>query len=47
MKKVLEVFEETEAWNLPVTEDDRYIGFISRSKIFNSYRSLLKEFSDD
>ena len=47
MKKVLEVFEETEAWNLPVTEDDRYIGFISRSKIFNSYRNLLKEFSDD
>ncbi len=47
MKKVLEVFEETEAWNLPVTENDRYIGFISRSKIFNSYRNLLKEFSDD
>jgi len=47
MKKVLEIFEETEAWNLPVTEKDRYVGFISRSKIFNSYRSLLKEFSDD
>lgn len=47
MKRVLEIFEETEAWNLPVTENDRYIGFISRSKIFNSYRSLLKEFSDD
>lgn len=47
MKKVLEIFEETEAWNLPVTENDRYLGFISRSKIFNSYRSLLKEFSDD
>lgn len=47
MKRVLEIFEETEAWNLPVTEDDRYIGFISRSKIFNSYRSLLREFSDD
>ncbi|MDF1573053.1 MAG: chloride channel protein [Bacteroidales bacterium] len=47
MKKVLEIFEETEAWNLPVTENNRYVGFISRSKIFNSYRSLLKEFSDD
>lgn len=47
MKKVLEIFEETEAWNLPVTENDRYVGFISRSKIFNSYRNLLKEFSDD
>jgi len=47
MKQVLEIFEETEAWNLPVIEDNRYIGFISRSNIFNSYRSLLKEFSDD
>ncbi len=47
MKTVLEIFEKTEAWNLPVTEDKKYVGFISRSKIFNSYRGLLKEFSDD
>lgn len=47
MKTVFDIFEKTEAWNLPVTEDKKYIGFISRSKIFNSYRGLLKEFSDD
>jgi CIC family chloride channel protein len=47
MQRVLELFEETEAWNLPVTENKKYIGFISRSKIFSSYRNLLKEFSDD
>lgn len=47
MEKVLEVFEKTSAWNLPVTENGRYLGFISRSKIFSSYRSILKEFSDD
>ena len=47
MKFVLEKFEETGAWNLPVTENEKYIGFISRSKIFNSYRNMLKEFSDD
>ena len=47
MEKVLEIFEETGAWNLPVTEDGKYRGFISRSKIFSSYRKLLKEFSDD
>lgn len=47
MKTVLEIFEKTEAWNLPVTENKKYLGFISRSKIFNSYRNLLKEFSDD
>ena len=47
MEKVLEIFEETGAWNLPVTENGLYRGFISRSKIFSSYRKLLKEFSDD
>ncbi|MCF8226600.1 MAG: chloride channel protein [Bacteroidales bacterium] len=47
MKDVLEIFESTEAWNLPVTDNNKYAGFISRSKIFSSYRSLLKEFSDD
>ena len=47
MEKVLEIFEETGAWNLPVTDNDKYCGFISRSKIFSSYRKLLKEFSDD
>lgn len=47
MAKVLETFEETQAWNLPVTENGIYKGFISRSKIFSSYRKILKEFSDD
>ena len=47
MEKVLEIFEETESWNLPVTDNNKYIGFISRSKIFSSYRKLLREFSDD
>jgi CIC family chloride channel protein len=47
MGRVLEIFEETESWNLPVTEKGKYLGFISRSKIFTSYRKLLREFSDD
>jgi len=47
MERVLEIFEETESWNLPVTDQGKYVGFISRSKIFTSYRKLLKEFSDD
>ncbi|MDF1576750.1 MAG: chloride channel protein [Bacteroidales bacterium] len=47
MEKVLEIFEETGAWNLPVTDQGKYLGFISRSKIFSSYRKLLQEFSDD
>ncbi len=39
-------FDETGAWNLPVVdEDEKYIGFISRSGLFNSYRRTLVDFS--
>ncbi|MEZ5072238.1 MAG: chloride channel protein [Bacteroidales bacterium] len=47
MEKVLQLFEKTGSWNLPVTENKQYKGFISRSKIFSSYRRILQEFSDD
>jgi CIC family chloride channel protein len=48
MEKVMEVFEQTGAWILPVTDDKGiYLGFISKSKIFNSYRKILVQFSED
>lgn len=48
MEKVMEVFEDTGAWNLPVVDSERrYLGFVSKSKIFNSYRHVLVHFSDE
>ncbi len=47
MDKVMEIFDRTNAWNLPVVEHGRYIGFVSKSKIFNSYRRVLKHFTED
>ncbi len=48
MSEVMTIFEDTNAWNLPVVDDnEKYIGFISKSKIFNAYRELLVDFSDD
>lgn len=39
---VLEKFDRSGAWNLPVlTSDGRYRGFVSKSKIFSEYRSGL------
>lgn len=41
-------FDETHAWNLPVVdEENRFIGFISRSGLFNSYRQTLVKFTSD
>ena len=48
MEKVMEIFEDTGAWNLPVVyQDRRYLGFVSKSKIFNSYRHVLVHFSEE
>ncbi len=48
MEKVMEVFEDTGAWNLPVVDAEKhYLGFVSKSKIFNSYRNVLVHLSDE
>lgn len=33
----MKTFDDTGAWNLPVVDNERYVGFVSKSKIFNSY----------
>ena len=48
MDSVMKKFETTGAWNLPVIQADRtYVGFVSKSKIFSSYREQLKQVSHD
>lgn len=45
MEEVLQKFQTSGAWNLPVVENNRYVGFVSKSKLFTAYRRKLKEFS--
>jgi len=45
MADVAKKFQKTGAWNLPVLEGEKYIGFISKSKLFSVYRRKLIEFS--
>ena len=47
MESVMDKFEKTGAWNLPVVENGKYIGFLSKSKIFSSYRHLLQQFYEE
>ncbi len=47
MESVMNAFDDTGAWNLPVVENGRYVGFVSKSKIFNSYRRVLRHYSED
>ncbi|MGI4805808.1 MAG: chloride channel protein [Janthinobacterium lividum] len=45
MRNVIRKFDETNTWNLPVLQDEKFIGFISKSTILNQYRALLKGYS--
>ena len=47
MEQVMKTFDVTGAWNLPVVDGDKYVGFVSKSKIFNSYRRVLRHYSED
>lgn len=43
---VIRKLDEAQVWNLPVVENNRLAGFISKSGILNRYRQLLQEYSD-
>lgn len=47
IETVMDTFRKTGAWNLPVLDNGYYIGFISQSRIYATYRELLIEISEE
>jgi CIC family chloride channel protein len=47
MEEVARVFTESGRYNIPVLDKGRYLGFVSRARVFSSYRDMLKNFSED
>lgn len=45
MKMVMKKFHDSGAWNLPVLKDEKYHGFVSKSKLLTAYRRELINFS--
>ncbi|HET8736698.1 MAG TPA: chloride channel protein [Pricia sp.] len=45
MQKVMEKFQTSGAWNLPVIKDGKYLGFVSKSKLLTAYRRELINFT--
>jgi CIC family chloride channel protein len=42
MEQIMQLFDETKVWNLPVVDNQgRYLGFVSKSTIFGAYRDVL------
>lgn len=47
MKEVIDKFENTGAWNLPVVnKSGKYLGLVSKSRIFTFYRNALIRHTD-
>lgn len=47
MDKIMRVFDDTKAWNLPVVDqDNKYLGFVSKSSMLNAYRQVLVDIVD-
>ncbi len=47
MEEVAHKFQETGHYNIPVIDNGKYLGFVSRARIFSTYQKLLREFSEE
>ena len=45
LREVMECFERSQLWNIPVVKDKKYIGIVSMTRIFNAYRKHLVDTS--
>lgn len=46
MESIAKKFSNSQHYNLPVLDDGKYLGFVSRANVFSAYREKLKEFSE-
>lgn len=47
MSDVATKFQKSPNYNIPVVDEGRYIGFVSRANVFSTYRRMLKYFAED
>ncbi len=47
MNEIVQKFNRSKAWNLPVVEEGKYMGMVSRSKLFSAYREMLVKITDE
>jgi len=45
MKTIMRKFQDSGAWNLPVIKDEKYHGFVSKSKLLTAYRRELLNYT--
>ena len=45
MEDVARIFHESSRYNIAVLDEGKYIGFVSRAKVFSAYRQMLRNIS--
>ncbi|MDP2423728.1 MAG: CBS domain-containing protein, partial [Bacteroidales bacterium] len=47
MEEVAQKFHSCQHYNLPVLDQGKYCGFVSRANLFSAYRKIIHEFSEE
>jgi CIC family chloride channel protein len=47
MEDVAYKFQTSSHYNLPVLDEGRYVGFVSRANVFSRYRSMIRNFMEE
>jgi len=47
MEEVARQIQDSGHFNIPVVQNGKYLGFVSRANVFSSYRRMLRYFSED
>jgi CIC family chloride channel protein len=47
MESVAHKFHTSTHYNLPVVKDGKYVGFVSRANVFSTYRTIIRDFSEE
>lgn len=47
MENIVKKFEESGKYNIPVIQNGKYLGYMSRANVFSAYRNMLSEISED
>lgn len=47
IETVMDTFRKTGAWNLPVLDNGYYVGFVSKSRLYATYREMLLQVSEE
>lgn len=47
MEEVAHKFQTSDNYNLPVVDNGKYVGFVSRANVFSKYRTLVRDFMEE